>query len=76
MFFRSNDYFKYLEKNNKQLKKENIKLKNELESVREYKNEYENLISQVDKQKEKYIELNEKLGNLISQCKHQLNQLK
>lgn len=75
MFFRSNDYFKYLEKNNKQLKKENVKLKNELESVREYKNEYENLISQVDKQKEKYIELNEKLGNLISQCKHQLYDL-
>lgn len=75
MFFRSNDYFKYLEKNNKQLKKENIKLKNELASVREYKNEYENLISQVDKQKEKYIELNEKLGNLISQCKHQLYEL-
>ena len=76
MFFRSNDYFRYLEKNNKQLKKENIKLKNELESVREYKNEYEILISQVDKQKEKYIELNEKLGNLISQCKHQLDELK
>ena len=74
--FKSDDYFKYLEKKNKLLKKENTKLKNEVETIRDYKNKYENLIRQVETQKKRYFELNDKLVSLIEQCKNQLDEIK
>ena len=75
MFFKSNEYVKYLEKENRKIKKENVRFRNELEAVKRYKTDYENLIKQVTNQKNRYIELNDKLNVLIKECQEQLDDI-
>lgn len=64
-----------LVKENKRLEKENVELKRELDTLLSYKDDYQNLITDVKKQKEKYLDLNKKMEQIIEDCKKSLERI-
>lgn len=77
MFFsRKDDVLDLVTKENHKLKKENNALKNKLNAISQYKEEYEELIKQTKEQKQRYIKLNDKLEELVSLCKTELDSIK
>lgn len=60
---------------NKKLRKELAQAKAELDAVYDFKNKYQELITQVKKQQEHYEKLNTRYENLIADCKAQLDQI-
>ena len=64
-----------LVKENKRLEKENMELKRELDTLLSYKDDYQNLITDVKKQKEKYLDLNKKMEQIIEDCKKSLEHI-
>ena len=75
MFFNNKEVFNLLTKENNKLRKENALMKNELNELSKYKEEYENLICQVKEQKERYMKLNKQLENLILNCESNLKEI-
>ena len=75
MFFNNKEVFNLLTKENKKLRKENALMKNELNELSKYKEEYEDLIVHVKEQKERYMKLNKQLENLILDCESNLNEI-
>ena len=75
MFFNNKEVFNLLTKENKKLRKENALMKNELNELSKYKEEYEDLIVLVKEQKERYIKLNKQLENLILDCESNLKEI-
>ena len=75
MFFKNKEVFNLLTKENKKLRKENALMKNELNEISKYKEEYEDLIVSVKEQKERYMKLNKQLENLILDCESNLKKL-
>lgn len=75
MFFNNKEVFNLLTKENKKLRKENALMKNELNELSKYKEEYEDLIVHVKEQKERYMKLNKQLENLILDCKSNLKEI-
>ena len=75
MFFNNKEVFNLLTKENKKLRKENALMKNELNELSKYKEEYEDLIVHVKEQKERYIKLNKQLENLILDCESNLKEI-
>ena len=75
MFFNNKEVFNLLTKENKKLRKENALMKNELNELSKYKEEYEDLIVLVKEQKERYMKLNKQLENLILDCESNLKKL-
>ena len=75
MFFNNKEVFNLLTKENKKLRKENALMKNELNEISKYKEEYEDLIVHVKEQKERYMKLNKQLENLILDCESNLKKL-
>lgn len=73
MFFnKKDDVLDLLVKENRKLKKENNSLTNRLNAILQYKSEYEDLIKQTKEQKSRYIELNNKLNELVLLCEEDL----
>ena len=75
MFFNNKEVFNLLTKENKKLRKENALMKNELNELSKYKEEYEDLIVLVKEQKERYMKLNKQLENLILDCESNLKEI-
>ena len=75
MFFKNKEVFNLLTKENKKLRKENALMKNELNEISKYKEEYEDLIVLVKEQKERYMKLNKQLENLILDCESNLKEI-
>ena len=75
MFFNNKEVFNLLTKENKKLRKENALMKNELNELSKYKEEYEDLIVHVKEQKERYMKLNKQLENLILNCESNLKEI-
>ena len=75
MFFKNKEVFNLLTKENKKLRKENALMKNELNELSKYKEEYEDLIVLVKEQKERYMKLNKQLENLILNCESNLKEI-
>ena len=75
MFFNNKEVFNLLTKENKKLRKENALMKNELNEISKYKEEYEDLIVLVKEQKERYMKLNKQLENLILDCEINLKEI-
>ena len=75
MFFNNKEVFNLLTKENKKLRKENALMKNELNEISKYKEEYEDLIVHVKEQKERYMKLNKQLENLILDCESNLKEI-
>ena len=75
MFFNNKEVFNLLTKENKKLRKENALMKNELNELSKYKEEYEDLIVHVKEQKERYMKLNKQLENLILDCESNLKKI-
>lgn len=75
MFFNNKEVFNLLTKENKKLRKENALMKNELNELSKYKEEYEDLIVHVKEQKERYMKLNKQLENLILDCESNLKEI-
>ena len=75
MFFKNKEVFNLLTKENKKLRKENALMKNELNELSKYKEEYEDLIVHVKEQKERYMKLNKQLENLILDCESNLKEI-
>ena len=75
MFFKNKEVFNLLTKENKKLRKENALMKNELNEISKYKEEYEDLIVHVKEQKERYMKLNKQLENLILDCESNLKEI-
>ena len=75
MFFKNKEVFNLLTKENKKLRKENELMKNELNEISKYKEEYEDLIVSVKEQKERYMKLNKQLENLILDCESNLKEI-
>ena len=75
MFFNNKEVFNLLTKENKKLRKENALMKNELNELSQYKEEYEDLIVHVKEQKERYMKLNKQLENLILDCESNLKEI-
>ena len=75
MFFKNKEVFNLLTKENKKLRKENALMKNELNEISKYKEEYEDLIVSVKEQKERYMKLNKQLENLILDCESNLKKI-
>ena len=75
MFFNNKEVFNLLTKENKKLRKENALMKNELNELSKYKEEYEDLIVSVKEQKERYMKLNKQLENLILDCESNLKEI-
>ena len=75
MFFKNKEVFNLLTKENKKLRKENALMKNELNELSKYKEEYEDLIVLVKEQKERYMKLNKQLENLILDCESNLKEI-
>ena len=75
MFFKNKEVFNLLTKENKKLRKENALMKNELNEISKYKEEYEDLIVLVKEQKERYMKLNKQLENLILDCESNLKKI-
>ena len=75
MFFNNKEVFNLLTKENKKLRKENALMKNELNELSKYKEEYEDLIVLVKEQKERYMKLNKQLENLILNCESNLKEI-
>ena len=75
MFFNNKEVFNLLTKENKKLRKENALMKNELNEISKYKEEYEDLIVLVKEQKERYMKLNKQLENLILDCESNLKEI-
>ena len=75
MFFNNKEVFNLLTKENKKLRKENALMKNELNELSKYKEEYEDLICHVKEQKERYMKLNKQLENLILDCESNLKKI-
>lgn len=73
MFFnKKDDVLDLLIKENRKLKRENNSLANKLDAIMQYKNEYEDLITQTKEQKDRYIKLNKKLNELVALCEEDL----
>lgn len=65
----------FYKKENHNLRKELNKARAELSAVRDYKEKYQELITQVKAQVKHYNELNSKYEELISECKAQLDSI-
>lgn len=60
---------------NKKLRKDLAQAKAELDAIYDFKNKYQELITQVKEQQKHYENLNSRYENLIADCQAQLDQI-